>query len=344
MLAGCDTGTQDNAPTGGVGVHIVGANIGPTQSVVSGAPIEIAFDRLLNPLAVSRQTFVLQDLFGNFLVPTPSYDPVSRVVRLCLQSSPALLADQSYQITILPPSGPTDTAGFRAIDGAGLDPSVNPVIEFPVVNGATYAGSDACTGATPVDFCSQVLPLFAGVDTQGVSRCAGSGGCHGGDLPAAGLLLTTAQGIQTTAIGRVAQGSNTGNASQAEPPGIVFGVDMPIITPGAPGASWLMYKLLLAEPPACSSTLTADGGEPACDAGAPGVEDNRYPLVTPAWTLLSDTERATLSNYVQGREMPYPTDPSAPLDSATAPLTGDELDTVSLWILLGAAIPGAGCN
>jgi len=312
-------------------VHIVGANVGPTQSVVSGAPIEIAFDRLLNPLAVTRQTFVLQDLFGNFLVPTPSYDPVSRVARLCLQSSPALLADQSYQITILPPSGPTDTAGFRAIDGAGLDPSVNPVIEFPVVNGPAYVGSDACTGATPVDFCSQVLPMFA-------SKCGGSS-CHGGDLPAAGLLMTTAQGIQATAIGRVAQGSNTGNASQAEPPGIVFGVDMPIITPGAPGASWLMYKLLLAEPPACSSTP----GTP-CDAGAPGVQDNRYPLVTPAWSLLSDSERATLSNYVQGREMPYPVDPSAPLDAATSPLTGDELDTVSLWIMQGAGIPAAGCD
>jgi hypothetical protein len=51
-----------------------------------------------------------------------------------------------------------------------------------------------------------------------------------------------------------------------------------------------------------------------------------------------------LSNYVQGREMPYPADPSASLDSATSPLTGDELDTVSSWIQQGAGIPGAGCN
>jgi hypothetical protein len=260
-----------------------------------------------------------------------------------MQSSPALLPDQSYELTIIPPTSPTDPAGFRAIDGAGLDPSVSPVIEFPVVAGPAYTGSDACTGATPVDFCSQVLPIFANVDSLGVSRCGGASGCHGGDLPAAGLLLTTAEGIQRTAIGRVAQGSNTGNASQAEPPGLAFGVDMPIITPGAPGASWLMYKLLLAEPPACSSTLD-DGGVQACDAGAPGVQNNRYPAVTPAWTLMSDSERATLANYVQGREMPYPMDPSAPLDSATAPLTGDELDTVSLWIQQGAGIPGAGCD
>ncbi len=331
-LAGCDTGHPDDVPIGqGATVHIVGANVGPTQALVSGAPIEIAFDRLLNPLSVTRQTFVLQDLFGNFLVPTPSYDPVSRVVRLCMNSSPALEADQSYELTILAPSGPTDMAGFRAIDGAGLDPSVSPVIQFPVKLGTTYTGSDACAGATPVDFCSEVLPIFA-------SKC-GTAVCHGGALPAAGLLMTTAQGIQATAVGRVAQGSNTGNNAQSVPPGVAFGVDMPIITPGAPGASWLMYKLLLAEPPACSSTSSA-----ACDAGAPGVVDNRYPLVTPAWTLLSDDERATLASYVQGREMPYPVDPSAPLDLATSPLTGDELDTVSLWIEQGAGIPGAGCN
>jgi len=315
----------------GATIHIVGANVGATQTLVPGAPIEIAFDRLLNPLAVTRQTFVLQDLFGNFLVPTPSYDPVSRVVRLCLTSSPPLQADQSYELTILAPKGPTDPAGLRAIDGALLDPSANPVIEFPVKVGATYTGSDACTGAAPVDFCSQVLPIFA-------AKC-GTSVCHAGNLPAAGLLMTTPQGIQSTAVGRVAQGSNTGNNSQSVPPAPVFGVDMPIITPGAPGASWLIYKLLLAEPPACSSTPGA-----ACDAGAPGVQNNRYPLVTPAWSLLSDAERATLSNYVQGREMPYPADPSVPLDAATSPLTGDELDTVSTWIQQGAGIPGAGCN
>jgi hypothetical protein len=42
--------------------------------------------------------------------------------------------------------------------------------------------------------------------------------------------------------------------------------------------------------------------------------------------------------------MPYPVDPSAPLDAATSPLTGDELDTVSLWIMQGAGIPAAGCD
>jgi hypothetical protein len=311
----------------GASIHIVGQNVSATQSLVVGAPIELAFDRLLDPASVTRQTFVLQDLAGNAVVPTPSYDPVARVVRLCMTDAPALQADQTYRLTLVAPQSSTDPAGLRAIDGAGLDPSVNPVIEFPVVAGATYAGPDACSGATAVDFCTDVFPIFA-------SAC-GLSTCHSGSLPAAGLEMTTPQGIQATAIGRVAQGSNTGMLAQAAPPGILgagqhelFGVDMPIVGPDDPGDSWLIYKLLLAVPSATT------------------VQDNRYPGVAPAWTVMSDEERATLSNYILGREMPYPLDPSAAPGGSTNPatLSVDELDTVSAWILQGASIPSAGCS
>jgi hypothetical protein len=311
-------------------IHIVGQNVSSTQALVVGAPIEIAFDRLLDPSSVTRQTFVLQDLSGNFVETSPSYDPVARIVRLCLADAPPLQADQTYQLTLVAPQSRTDLSGLRAIDGAGLDPSIAPVIEFPVVAGAAYVGSDACTGATPVDFCADVLPIF-------VTSCGGAT-CHTGSSPAEGLLLTTPPGLEATAIGRVAEGSNTGTRTQAAPPGILFGVDMPIIAPADPGDSWLMYKLLLAPPP-CSLTPSA-----GCDPTAPGIMDNRYPLVTPAWTQLSESERETLSSYVPGREMPYPADPSAPLDGTAQPfLSGDDRDTVSAWILQGAAIPAGGC-
>jgi hypothetical protein len=148
--------------------------------------------------------------------------------------------------------------------------------------------------------------------------------------------MTTAQGIEATAIDRVAQGSNTGPTAQPEPPGLPFGVDMPILYPTAPSDSWLMYKLLLAPPSACAPGTS-------CDAGAPAVEDNRYPTVVPAWTILSDDERAALSNQIQGREMPYPSDPSAPPGSGSNGLTVDEMDTISTWIEQGAAIPANGC-
>ena len=74
------------------------------------------------------------------------------------------------------------------------------------------------------------------------------------------------------------------------------------------------------------------------------MQDNRYPTVTPPWQILSDDERASLSNLVQGREMPYPADPSAPLGTAANALTADEMDTISTWIEQGAVIPANGCG
>jgi hypothetical protein len=324
LAAGCDAGLQHDAPHDvGATIHIVGQNVSSTQSLVPNAPIEIAFDRLLDPSSITRQTFLLQDVGGQPLEPTPSYDPVARVVRLCMTDGPALQADQTYRLTLIAPQSPTDPSGLRAIDGAGLDPSVNPVIEFDVVAGTPPTGSDACSGATLVDFCTNVFPkIFQ------PAGCGTLANCHGVPPSAAGLLMATPQEIQATAIDRVAQGSNTGMQSQAAPPGILFGVDMPIISPDNPGNSWMMYKLLLAVP-----SLTTVG-------------DNLYPSVSPAWTVMSDDERATLSNYILGREMPYPTDPSAaPSGSASpTPLTADQLDAVSTWILQGAAIPQAGCT
>jgi hypothetical protein len=310
----------------GAPVHIAGQNVGQGQPLTLSTPIELAFDRLLAPSTISRQTFVLQDLSGDFIEVTPSYDPVSRVVRLCYTDSPALQVDQTYKVTLVPPQNAQDPNGLHAIDGAPLDPGTSPVIEFQVVAGATYTGPDACVGQPAVDFCKQVLPVFA-------SKC-GTSICHSGDYPAAGLLMTTAAGIAATAVGRAAQGDNTGTIAAPEPAALLFALDMPIVDPSAPSDSWLMYKLLMAEPPQCSSTPGV-----GCDAGANGISLDRYPTLTPEWTPLSDAERATLSNYVPGREMPFPVDPSAALSSATSPLTADELELVSTWIAQGAAIP-----
>jgi hypothetical protein len=152
--------------------------------------------------------------------------------------------------------------------------------------------------------------------------------------------MTTPQGIQATAIGRVSQESNTGPSATTEPPGVPFNVDMAIVQPGSPGTSWLMYKLLLAAPPACSSTP----GAPPCDAGAPGVESTRYPTLKPPWTILSDSERETLGNYIEGLEMPYPANPAEDDGGpAAANLTADEQDTVSAWIAQGSVLPSNGC-
>jgi hypothetical protein len=93
-----------------------------------------------------------------------------------------------------------------------------------------------------------------------------------------------------------------------------------------------MYKLLLAVPPACSSTP----GAPPCDAGAPTPPTNTHAV---PWLPLSEAERITLSNFILGREMPFPSDPSAPLGTDPSALTLTELENVSFWIAEGAPLP-----
>jgi hypothetical protein len=332
--AGCDLGTQHDEPHFGLGapVHLVNANVGSSKPPLAiGGRIELFFDRLLLQASITRQAFVLTDLSDNTpgTPPTLTYDPVARVVAIYPQTP--LMACQTYKVTIATPQSPTDVNGVRAIDGATLDPSVNPVIEFPMEcssgdAGADAGGAGAAVPAPPVpsvDFCSQVIPILQ-------SKCDGST-CHGGSLPAAGLRLDSPQAIAATAVGRVAQGSNTGARASAQPASLLFGQDMPIVQAGTPGNSWMMYKLLMAVPSACSSTA----GAAPCDASAPGVMNDVH---TESWGDMSASERATLTSMVQGREMPFPGDPSAPLGMGTEPLTLDELELVNDWILQGAPV------
>lgn len=335
--AGCDVGTQKDEPHFGSGapLHLVNANVGTGKPPLPvGARIELFFDRLLLQATITRQSFALYDLNGNSpgTPPTITYDPVARVVALYPQTP--LMACQTYKVTLgTPKNTSTQVYWVQAIDGATLDPSVNPVVEFPMEcppSGADAgAGADGGGGAAPptpipsVDFCSQITPILQ-------SKCNGAT-CHGGPLPAAGLRLDSPLAIASTAIGRVAQGSNSGARASAQPASLLFAQDMPIVLPGTPGNSWLMYKLLMAVPPACSSTA----GAPLCDASAPGVMNNVH---TEAWGDMSDAERATLSNMVQGREMPFPANPSQAPGSAPEPLTLDELELVNDWILEGAPV------
>ncbi len=314
-------------------MHLVAANVGTSMPIASGARIELYFDRLLLPISVTRQSVVLVDLNGNGLTPEVAYDPVARVVTLTPISP--LDPCQSYQIQLPIPTSLSDANGLRAIDGAVLASSTPKVIEFPVAGTCTTdAGPPPGQPGPPapvIDFCQQINPIFQ-------SKCAGPT-CHGGKLPAEGLRLDSPQAIADTMIGQVAHESNTGPRAQPQPPSQLFGLDMPIVDPGAPGDSWLTYKLLLAYPPPCSSTADA----PPCDASVPGVMHNLHAL---PWTGLSASERSTLASYIPGRAMPFPNDPSAdpsagcmPNQVNCEPLTYDELEAVSFWIQEGAPVP-----
>jgi hypothetical protein len=297
--ASCDQGkVHDEAPAAGPAVHLLGANVVGGLLEPSDR-IEVSFDRLLLPLSITRQTFILGELVGDQflgLTPTIRYDPVARVVTVTPLPEQAFDPEQTYRLTIASPAGPTDVNGLRAIDGATLSATSPSSVTFRV---AMDAGTSAPPPAPPPppDFCTAVLPLF-------VSRCSGSG-CHGGSstLPAAGLRLTDPQGVLTTAIGQVAEGSNTGPlAGNGQAPTLAFARDMPIIDPGPetlltmagsvvdpaaaatpltggnPSHSWLTYKLLMAVPPACSTgSPCSDGGLPGADGGVPAGADGGLP-------------------------------------------------------------------
>ncbi len=372
-------------------IHLVTANIGKNQPLPANGRIELGFDRLLLPASITRQTFVLTNAGGNMAyTPTVAYDPVARIVTITPLTDPtqALVSGQDYDLVVLAPQNASDVNGLRAIDGATLAKSPQ-VIAFSVT-----APTATPPPAVTIDFCRDIFPITSLKCSLSICHGAGSNG----NFPAAGLLLDPPSGVPASAVGRVAQGSNTGPLAAASPPTLLFGEDMPIIdatgnSNGNPGNSWLMYKVLLAAPspppvvvdaggedapasedagapdatvvpdagPGADGGIMADGGTTdgaapdgavdggAADAGAMGGGTAPPPVIPPvnvggahggvAFNAISDAERATLSNYILGRAMPFPPAGPPSQNPSTDPLTLDEMERMSLWIAQGASAP-----
>jgi hypothetical protein len=73
---------------------------------------------------------------------------------------------------------------------------------------------------------------------------------------------------------------------------------------------------------------------------APDITTDLYQAGMEPAQEISAAERARLSNYIEGREMPYPLDPAVPegSDAGTYPLSMQELERLRLWITQGAQI------
>jgi hypothetical protein len=397
LLTACDQGHQDDENTLGPNITLVAANVGNNEPFPADGIIQLTFDRLLLPASITRQSIAVTDTTGSpFDSPIIIYDPVGRVVSIA-NPNPIidgggtqcwLTANQFYNVVIGIPSGTADTGGIRAIDGATL--------ASPLQIGFNSGGNPCPPTPPPVtphaDFCADVLPIFQA--RCSAPQCHGSPQDVGSDSPlfpngysepAAGLVLDNPAGVYATAVGRVSNGSNTGPMSTYEPPGALFGIDMPLIDPtGNAGNSYLLYKLLLADPspvddpglrqscalgvnaPTCPASSPADSGTCtlAADAGACFYPDQRCscsttwdcPAVGSISTIapfapgpqsgpMSNSERVILSNYILGREMPYPTYPGAgdpfPPDAAggNAALSFNELERVRAWIANYAGAP-----
>ena len=261
--------------------------------------------------------------------PIVRYDPIARVITISPPNPDWLTVGQPYKLRFtLPPNDDIDDRGLRAIDRQTLDPKQQ--LEF----GFFAAPPAGQRSEKPVSFCGDVLPILTQKCTNGV--CHGSGGGA-----AAGLVLDSQAGIQLTAFGRVANSANTGAVSgnPSRPRG-VFGIDMPLIAPGEPDNSWLLYKIELAR-------------EPAIDAGAesficnsrPEVDEIALPTPDPLRYQVrirqpNDLERAILSDFVPGREMPYP--PESILTPRRQALSFDERQRIRMWITQGAKLSDCG--
>jgi hypothetical protein len=334
--AACDVkGTPHDQRTVGPPIAVLGTNIdGSGGSIAADGVIQIAFDRYLLPSTIRRQSFSLLDSSRTELVDQfgTIYDPVARTVTITGPAGPGkawLVPEQTYRLILKVPADPdSDVSGFRAIDRAALAAPREYVFR------ARQAEKQEQLEPA-VDFCADVLPLFK-------AKC-GAPACHGStDQPAASLILESSNGVQTTAIARLAQSANTGpSAFSTEEAGRIFGLDMPIITPGDPGSSWLMYKIELAPQPVVDAgpapnvVCTPPPGTPL---QAPAPPFTPLPF---AQTSATDAERTVLSNYVLGREMPYPSLPInylPPDGYVYTPLSFQERERVRLWIARGAKI------
>jgi hypothetical protein len=303
-------------------------NILPDGLYTVDQPIRLAFDRFLDPVSVDRQSIWLENSFGDVATdPLIAYDPVTLTVAISNPGAglPWLVAGEQYRV-VLGVASPDGGAGFgiRAIDGATLTSPIE--IEFT----AGAAPSPAYAGPPTMRFCEDILaPVLL--------RSCALAGCHtaargpvdaGEPSPILGLDLQTAQGVRLTAIGQVADEANTGPLSTTEAPliGSPFAMDMPVVTAGSPGLSWLVYKVLLATPePGDAETTAGDGGGSSYGQGAPSP--------------ISTAERARLANVILGQAMPYP-NPARP-EPGPSTLTEADLERVSLWIAQGAATPSS---
>lgn len=231
--------------------------------VPRGAPLRIRFDRFLDPGSVIRQSV---RVVGGTINPDgsssapdeflePTYDVLERVAIFRLSEGRFWAPNVRYTVTLFRP-GERDGAGFRAWDGAPLNESIT--FSFTTVN-----DSNPKSEVTPprVDYCSYRqefdVPQADGTTLKQPCTILGGGSvlqqscaygtCHGNDIPggpAQGLDLSSFSTMRTTALGQVAHQTLTGDTELAQANPARFGSAMPLIDPGQPGNSYVLYKIL----------------------------------------------------------------------------------------------------
>jgi hypothetical protein len=266
-------------PVDGAGTECDG-NSPADCGVPVDAPIELRFDRFLLPNTVAGHSLGVYS-GRSFARLEPTYDPVERVVVFRPGYGSTLVPGVLYEVDLPSPDTDPHGYGFRAFDGASLAPTASfsfRTARAPVVRKVA---------AAPPPTCAQALGVFAS------GRCLA---CHGPNADApTGLALHSGAALDATAINRVAHEVDTAETAGSplgDPPR--FGTALPIIDPGSPATSYLIYKLLVS-----GANFGSTGA--ACDSD--------YAVASPSAGCLAPAadERRRLGDwFVSGDPMPPP--------------------------------------
>jgi hypothetical protein len=290
--------------------------------------IEFRFDRFLLPASINRQAIAIytgtpDNRVGNQLLldaPAPVYDVVERVVTVTLGEGEFLQPHTLYTVELLV-RGEGQPYGFRAFDGAPLEPGATP-LRFSFYTSSLNPEDLPATDPNAVEpdpefTCSDILLWFGTGTNQG--QCTA---CHEGPEAAMGLELLDGSDILSTAWERAAHQTDVGGVTgQTFEDPRRFGVGMPRIDPKQPNNSYLLYKLLI-NPRNFRRSPTEDD---VCETAHPVAlgQDDCVP---------SDAEIERLREwFVRGEPMPF--------DSWSAPgasLYRSKLRGIQSWIRAGA--------
>lgn len=208
-------------------------------------PLSFTLDRWLLPTTATRQGIQVG------LAGTDSYvhwDPQYDIIRRTITFAPEWNWDLGYlfDLRLYDPREPVETAwGFRSYDGQLLDRRGVPEhILFRVGSPEQRAPEQPHHTS-----CKQALFAFAAAGCS-ASRChSAAAQCTGSDacrwVPRAGLALDSASGLQAT-LRRVARATDrAGLSGKSRLSGERFGWNMPIVEPGEPSFSFIVYRILL---------------------------------------------------------------------------------------------------
>jgi hypothetical protein len=290
-----------------------GCGIGPDPdcTVPTNVPLTLRFDRFLNPATVVRQA--LRVYPGDPSVGVPFtfnvvYDPVERVVEYRVPRGAGYKPQTLYQVELFVADSP-GAPGIRAFDGAPLTEGALPLrFSFYTADGPAELPPPA-----EAPSCDEIVTQVFGR----LGNCAGAA-CHrkgdnllDGEVPLGDaphqLWLDSSGRFNQSAVGRIARQTELGDISggpsaQLDPR---FGVRMALIEPNSPGASYLLYKLLLA--PRNYEPCSPDAEEPLCaDAAHPAASSHAFLPLVEGESLVPPTEELERLRewFVRGEPMP----------------------------------------